>query len=653
MASVPREDNRVPGLVAKSDSDNTPIILEADPVTKRLKVSAIITSGGSGGGGTQYTDGTTQATPTGTVALGYDGTSVRALKTAADGTLKTQLDAAQANTTGTITTSTGTVTATDLMGIGAVTVMISGTYAGLNVIFETSIDGGINWIGIPAQPLGTVVPNPIINTGVLTANSTNAWNVSPLLGVNQFRVRATAYTSGTANVVIAPSAQFTQYLSNTVGNDIQVTGSVASNGTTFAQLTLNGQNTFTFSVSGTFSASFVLQFSADGVNFANLTSNASLYNALSGTTVVPSISTTGLTYRINIAGYAALRFITTSYSSGTINVTGNASYATPTAIDGIVQTSQQGSITVLPVTQFNSGNITTSSTVITGGSLSSLSGLAAVVIQGTYAGISFIISNSNDNSTYANCRVYDAQTNVWLPAGTTLSPTNNSTSTYWVPVYPTSSSVRVTSTAYTSGTGAIRIHNGVSGSPGHIMTQDNSTGLTGTTVPTSATYVGLNNAAGNLSGLRGLSNNSDGVNTTAGGNVLDVWAEQVVYNGANFDRARNNTSVVVVAAGATSGSTTTITTYNARELVLVVNVSAFTSGTINLAVNGVSISSYTYPLLSAITGLTATGTSTYRIGVGLTPAAGLVANDVLPRSVQVVVSGTFVATFGIDAVLGL
>jgi hypothetical protein len=125
------------------------------------------------------------------------------------------------------------------------------------------------------------------------------------------------------------------------------------------------------------------------------------------------------------------------------------------------------------------------------------------------------------------------------------------------------------------------------------------------------------------------------------------------YNGSGKDRVRNNTSVVVVAAGATTGSTTTITTYNARELVLVVNVSAYTSGTINLAVNGVTVSSYAYPLLSAITGLTASGVSTYRVGIGLTPAAGLVANDVLPRSVQVVVSGTFSATFGIDAVLGL
>ena len=40
MASSPREDNYVAGLTAKSDADNTVVILEADPTTKRLKVSS-------------------------------------------------------------------------------------------------------------------------------------------------------------------------------------------------------------------------------------------------------------------------------------------------------------------------------------------------------------------------------------------------------------------------------------------------------------------------------------------------------------------------------------------------------------------------------------------------------------------------------------
>ncbi len=49
MSSSPREENRVPGLVAKSDADNTPVIIEADPITKRLKVNATITGSASDG----------------------------------------------------------------------------------------------------------------------------------------------------------------------------------------------------------------------------------------------------------------------------------------------------------------------------------------------------------------------------------------------------------------------------------------------------------------------------------------------------------------------------------------------------------------------------------------------------------------------------
>lgn len=42
MSSAPRDDNRVPSLTAKSDADNSPVILEADPVTKRLKTTTTV-----------------------------------------------------------------------------------------------------------------------------------------------------------------------------------------------------------------------------------------------------------------------------------------------------------------------------------------------------------------------------------------------------------------------------------------------------------------------------------------------------------------------------------------------------------------------------------------------------------------------------------
>lgn len=84
MSSAPREDNRVPSLVAKSDADNTPVIIEADAVTKRLKVSAIITSGGGGGGSdVQYTDGDAAIThPIGTIPVFNNAGTITAVSAA-------------------------------------------------------------------------------------------------------------------------------------------------------------------------------------------------------------------------------------------------------------------------------------------------------------------------------------------------------------------------------------------------------------------------------------------------------------------------------------------------------------------------------------------------------------------------------------------
>jgi len=115
--------------------------------------------------------------------------------------------APQANTTGNITTSSTSITATDLTGIGSATVQISGTHAGINMIFEAAADGttffpvqGINQSTNALTTAGV--------TGVIPSNTTVVWTVSPLLGQSQFRVRSTAFTSGSGAIVIHPSTQF-------------------------------------------------------------------------------------------------------------------------------------------------------------------------------------------------------------------------------------------------------------------------------------------------------------------------------------------------------------------------------------------------------------------------------------------------------------
>ena len=62
MANVPREENRIPGLAAKSTADNTIVAVEADPTTKRLLVNSAISSlpDSSQGPGTVTIDSYTQ-----------------------------------------------------------------------------------------------------------------------------------------------------------------------------------------------------------------------------------------------------------------------------------------------------------------------------------------------------------------------------------------------------------------------------------------------------------------------------------------------------------------------------------------------------------------------------------------------------------------
>lgn len=94
----------------------------------------------------------------------------------------------------------GTVATGDIGLAGNVTVGISGTYSGVSVVFEVSPDSGTTW-----YPAGAAREDTGGNEGgiafALPSNTTRLWTMAAP-GFNRFRVRATAYTSGTAAVII-------------------------------------------------------------------------------------------------------------------------------------------------------------------------------------------------------------------------------------------------------------------------------------------------------------------------------------------------------------------------------------------------------------------------------------------------------------------
>ena len=134
-------------------------------------------------------------------------------------------------------TKTGTIAGTDsITGIvgpystadyAMASVSISGTYAGVSAVFEFS-DGSGNWY--PA--FGTRTDAAIQETGpTAISNVARVWDVS-LFGTSQFRVRATNWESGTANVTIVISTTPVEVASTVTtapGSVVQVTGSLTAN----------------------------------------------------------------------------------------------------------------------------------------------------------------------------------------------------------------------------------------------------------------------------------------------------------------------------------------------------------------------------------------------------------------------------------------
>lgn len=98
-------------------------------------------------------------------------------------------------TSGTITGSAQTVVV-PTRDYAIVTVTVHGTYAGVVLVFEFSDDQGTTWYSDTCTRSDT----PIMETGeTIVANATLEWDCG-VVATSNFRVRSTAYTSGTATI---------------------------------------------------------------------------------------------------------------------------------------------------------------------------------------------------------------------------------------------------------------------------------------------------------------------------------------------------------------------------------------------------------------------------------------------------------------------
>lgn len=109
-------------------------------------------------------------------------------------------------TTGSITTAASTVVC-DVTKASNLVIFLSGTFTGVNITFEASVDGGTNYFAVTA--VRTNANTIELTSGVVATGIAYGWELS-VNGYTHMRVRATAYVSGTATVTMLPGIYATE-----------------------------------------------------------------------------------------------------------------------------------------------------------------------------------------------------------------------------------------------------------------------------------------------------------------------------------------------------------------------------------------------------------------------------------------------------------
>ena len=167
-------------------------------------------------------------------------------------------------------------------------------------------------------------------------------------------------------------------------------------------------------------------------------------------------------------------------------------------------------------------------------------------------------------------------------------------------------------------------------------------------------YTGSANYSEVLTGRDTADNN----NFTAAIAVVPAICNSGASGAATYDRPRNNIDATLLtsAARTTTQGPTNITTYNARAIYVILdmtNVAAAPSVTLKIDM----IDPVSAKAVNLLTGVAVTTVSTniYKIGVGLTAAANLVASEYLPRTIAITVtannanSGTYSVGYSLIA----
>lgn len=444
-----------------------PFIVQGNSSTGSINVA--ITSGG--GGGTQYSSGTTTPSPVIGNALIYDN----------GGTLQNVSVANPLPVSATISTA-GLATSANQTNKSQITQIadasgniISSTSNALNV----SIANSTIAITASSLPLPTGAATSANQSTEITSLSTIATNTTGVsTAANQATMNSNLTTIATNTAAGATSANQINgnqqskitdgtNIANIVPGDTGFNGLVTASATRTIPFTTStaGAQTVVPSTNVEGYSKIIVVYTSVGVGLAL---NGQWSNASAGTYFTAigfggdAITPTNLGVIVGIAYYSAIQgnyfqIAVSALTSGTLSgyiILTNDNFV-PNKIS--VTALQSGSWT-MQGSNTNSGlSFTASAQSITIANRAAYNNLVPFSVNGTYSGLSFTVSVSDNNGVnYYPAWVFTQSTGVWQ-YNPTITPGTNASVLYYVTVPPnsTGSLIKLTSTAFTSGTASV------------------------------------------------------------------------------------------------------------------------------------------------------------------------------------------------------
>lgn len=253
--------------------------------------------------------------------VGSDG-DYSALQVNESGRLKVSSQPADlAATTGTITANGQTVVC-DVSKASNVCLYVTGTFSTINLTFEASIDGGTTWFAV--QMVRSNANTVELTTGNLSAAPAYSWEASVNAYTN-FRVRATAFTSGTMNVRILPGVYATEPVIATQTTPVTVSSGTVTTVTTVATVTnitnqghLADNAAFTDGTTRLMMAGYIFDETAGTALTENDGAAARVDNKRAQVHVIEDATTRGQRLAVNAAGAAAVNHVAATAGGATM-----------------------------------------------------------------------------------------------------------------------------------------------------------------------------------------------------------------------------------------------------------------------------------------------------------------------------------------------